>query len=395
LDVKKKIKNKKIIDVLKNNNYFKYAKKTKNINREKKVMTQYSSFRAHTAHGHTIKTLIELLQNSLSDAPLEVSPDGIKLCVFDSHECVAVKMLLKSEQFDEYRCTETQWIGISLKNLHGMLKNVKKKSAVTFFINPNDREHRGYLGVQVLHNVDGANKKTSTLYIKIQTILMRQIDLPTNYGVPDVLSSSDFREMCRDMKVTGSITDVTVTGSHIFFSCEGGNNLFAREEKFARSSTRSDGNNEADVMEDLRSGAKGKKKGKRPVSSSDVIYSDSFTTRLFGQIAKSTGLARIIKIYVQKGNPIRFSMDIGSLGYIDLYIKSVAQVEDELREQREKERESIAEDCVFSDAIDRQLGSSSKVVVKKVKKAPKKAVSLPKKHKKSHRKNVESGEESN
>jgi hypothetical protein len=334
----------------------------------------HTYFRAKTTNGFYIKVLIEMLQGIITDASLILSPTGIELCMFDEDERIAVNLALRYDKFDEYVSPQTQTVGVNLKNLHSMLKNTKKKTSVMFFINPDPKsEYYGYLEVTVAPN-SSTSGKTSTTHLRIQTVMTRPIDLPTNYGAADIIKTSEYKEACRDMKSTGSIITLIMTQQSIHFLCKGCDDLFIREETFPRMNQVEyvGGDDEANRVRE-----KVKKKGKVACDKETYIFRDDFTTKLFGFMSKSIGLAKNLQLYITPGEPLKFELDVGNLGQLEVYMKSNRQVEKELLAQQEAEQEED-DDPVFNDAMNKALENiTNSVDVGTSKTVPKKKAAAP------------------
>jgi hypothetical protein len=56
-------------------------------------------------------------------------------------------------------------------------------------------------------------------------------------------------------------------------------------------------------------------------------YSEEFNTACLASITKLAGLSNNMQIY--PGNPLLFKSSVGSLGYIEIYVKSKNQIETE------------------------------------------------------------------
>jgi hypothetical protein len=342
----------------------------------------HSYFRAKTSNGYYIKILVEMLQSIICEVPLILSPRGIEFCVFDEHELMAINLNLRYDKFDEFVSTQTQTVGVNLKNLHSMLKNTKKKASITFFIDPDPTsEHYGYLEVTVTPNTTSG--KTSITYLRIQIVMSLPIELPTNYGTADIIKTAEYKDACRDMKSTGSIITLIATRESIHFLCKGADDLFIREDTFPRMNRVEylGGDDEADRVRE-----RVKKKGKAACDANKHIFKEDFTTKLFGFMSKSIGLAKNMQLYISPNEPLKFEMDVGNLGQLEVYMKSNRQVEEELLAQQEAEQE-VDDDPAFSDAMSKVLegitDDISEMVPKKMKPSSKKAAAPPPLKKKS------------
>ena len=73
--------------------------------------------------------------------------------------------------------------------------------------------------------------------------------------------------------------------------------------------------------------------GELDEDSSEDEYDDIFHTKSLGQLIKISGLNNRMQIYTPPGNmslelPLKLGVPAGQLGRLDIYIKSVAQIEE-------------------------------------------------------------------
>lgn len=267
-------------------------------------------FKAKTHCAYTIKILAELLQNNIKTACFEIDESGIKLSMMDHHETILIKLSLESENFTFYkfRLKEKKFLGINLNHFHRMLKSIKKKDSLQLFINddnPND------LGIKVIPK---ENNRITTSFVKIQEKQNISIEVPTGYGKPVIVPSTEYQKMCKDMAHIGNVIHVTSKNFHIKFICNAGG-VMKRHVEFGEM-----GDSDDDEEEDEKVGE----------------YNDDFDTEQLSRITKMSGLASNIQIYPKKMGPLLFKSSVGSLGKISIYIKS--------RDQIEKDKHAIETD---------------------------------------------------
>ena len=182
-----------------------------------------------------------------------------------------------------------------------MLKSIKKKDSMQLFIKeeePND------LGIKVIPR---ENNRTTTSVIKIQGIQTLDIDIPTGYGKPIIVPSSEYQKMCKDMNHIGTVINVVAKNFHIKFRCNDGG-VMKRNVDFGETCD-SDDDEEDD--------------------SEVVEYNQNFDTEQLLRITKIAGLSTNMQIYPKKGLPLMFKSSVGSLGKISVYIKSKDLIENE------------------------------------------------------------------
>lgn len=274
-----------------------------------KVLTLSSQmpvkFKCKTGEAYQIKVLAELLTNNLKTGCFEVCNDGIVLRMFDYHRKTLVDLRLLGENFSLYkfRFDEKFCMGLNLNHFHRMLKSIKKKDSLQLFIDtavPNE------LGIKTIPK---ENTRVTTSGIKIQEIQNLDIDIPTGYGKPVIVPSSEFQKMCKDLSSIGSINiNVRARDFHIEFIADA-DGILKRKVSF--------GENEDSDDEDSD-----EEKSKE--------YYATFTTDQLSRITKLAGLSNTMQIFPANGKlPLLFRSSVGSLGKISIYIKSQELVEEE------------------------------------------------------------------
>lgn len=254
-------------------------------------------FKAKTREGFAIKILAELLQNNIKTACFEVDEKGIKLRMMDHHKTILIDLQLDADCFSvyKYKLEEKLFLGINLTHFHKMLKSIKKRDSLQFFI---DDSCRSDLGIKVIPK---ENNRVTTSVIKIQNIQNLDIDLPDNYGKPVIVPSGEFQKMCKGLSHISNITHITAKGFLIRFSSDAGG-VMKRYTEFGETED-SDSDTEDETNDEPE-------------------YSEEFDTEQLTRITKLAGLSSTMQIYPKSENPLLFRCPIGSLGKISIYLKS-------------------------------------------------------------------------
>ena len=271
-------------------------------------------FKAKTNNAYTIKILAELLQNNIKTACFEIDNNSINLCMMDHHRTILIKLSLESENFTLYKfkSKDKLFIGINLNHFHKMLKSIKKKDSMQLFI---DDESPTDLGIKVIPK---ENNRITTSFIKIQVIQTLDIDIPTGYGKPIIVPSSEYQKMCKDMAHIGSSVNVVSKNFHIKFICNAGG-VMKRHVDF---------------------GEMGDSDEEEEDNDNTVEYNQFFDTEQLSRVTKMSGLSINTQIYTKKGLPLLFKSSIGSLGKISIFIKSKDLLEKENCVLEESDEES-------------------------------------------------------
>ncbi len=214
----------------------------------------------------------------------------------DTHRKILIDFSMSSENFTLFKFTgKKMYLGINLAHFHTLVKNIKKKDVLQLYI---DDENPTKLVIKVIPK---ENNRVTTSQITIQSVQELAIDLPTGYGKPIIVSSSEFSKMLKDIGNIGSKTKITSNNLFIRFKCETGG-ILERAIEFGEISS-----DDEEVT--------------------PVTYDQDFVTDQLCRITKIAGLSSQIKIF--PGKPILFKTNIGNLGEISIYLKSKEQIESE------------------------------------------------------------------
>lgn len=258
-------------------------------------MKQSNIFKCKTPNAFQFKILIELLSVSLSKVSFRIKDDGIDMMSIDNNHNKIFNVHLDKYYFDIYKFNsdETIDIGVTLSNLHKMLKSIKKKDILELFVNT---ENTRKLGIRTIPSMI-KNLRTTTTELIIQNIQTINIDMPKAYDKHIVVLSNQFQSMCKDLRnVGGTNIKVVSSGFTISFSCDA-DSVMTRTVEFGDP-------NESD-------------------SEDDKPYTQTFPIEQFTSIQKISGLSDKLYIYPKEGLPlyIKASMGIGNTS-LDIYMYS-------------------------------------------------------------------------
>jgi proliferating cell nuclear antigen len=254
-------------------------------------------FKARTNEGYLFKVLTELLQNNIKTACFVLNDEGIMLRMTDNLKKTLIDINIESHNFQiyKYKYTSNKMIGLNLSHLYKMLKSVKKKDTVELFIiDDNDNN----LGIKIIPK---DNTRITTSYVKIQNIQNININIPFKYNKPVIIPSSDYQKMIKDMISIGQIIKIQSVGDIIKFICIA-DGIYSREVEF--------GTNDDD--------------DEKFEKTTQEFYSDQLY-----KLIKLSGLGPKLYIHISPTNPLLIKCHIGSLGFINIYLKNIEQIKKE------------------------------------------------------------------
>ena len=253
-------------------------------------------FEATTDDAYSVKVLIETLLNSIKTAHIAIDDAGIHMCTMDTHRTVLFSVLLRAADFKKFYIDESHigrkiYIGINMNHLYTVMKHVKKKEIMSLFIEMDQSPPK--LGIRVINK---QASRTTTSHIIIQNVQELEIEVPeiTADGIP--IRSVDFQKTVKDMSVIGSSLVISANSTGLKFASNK-SGIIQRVVDFA------------------------------VTNKNDTEYSEEFTTEQILNVSKITGLGAEMRIYPD--TPIRIWSTVGNIGEVDLYIKTMAEINSE------------------------------------------------------------------
>jgi proliferating cell nuclear antigen PCNA len=255
-------------------------------------------FYCKTSEGYIMKILAELLQNNIKNGCFVVSKKGINLRMTDSNRKILIDFELLADNFVQYRCktadSDTMSIGLNFSHFYKMVKTIKKKDSVIFFIEEGKNTE---LGIKVISK---EKNRVTTSYVKIQNLQSLDIELPEGYDNSVIVPSAEYVKMIKDLNNMGGNTILIMSrGSSIRFSCNS-NGVYSRDITFGEE----DDNEEHEERQ------------------------QEFDTEQITRITKVAGLSSQIQIYQSENLPVLFKSNVGNLGKMCVYVKDKTLQED-------------------------------------------------------------------
>ena len=262
-------------------------------------------FKARTDQGYIIKVLSDLLQYNIKVGCFVIDKTGIYFRMSDTHQRKCIDISLIGENFITYEVNTPNkiFIGVNLIHLFKMLKPIKKKDSIEFI---KDTEDSDILDIRQISSGSG---KVTTSSLKIQNIQNLEIELPSDYVNYIPIPSSEYQKMCKDMENISQTVQIRATEKSITFKADM-THVYARSIVFGES------------------------------PDSPEIYNQVFDTEELNNLKRISGLGVTsgnIHIFCQKNRPILLRTNIGTLGKINIYIKSKEQIENEKAESLEND----------------------------------------------------------
>ena len=272
-----------------------------------------------TKEGHAFKVLVELVQKYVKDGIWTISKQGMTLTGIDTKTRNGTKMVcvnLNHLNFTKYKCPdEPIVISVNMLHLFKMLKPIKKKdNTLTLFINEDDH-HKLFI---TINHLGDTQKKGNVSSINISSSSPTVVHLPSEYSDPIVITSKDF-QLIKTLNKVSKQMEVVVRGRSIGLHCVH-NNVMSKSLTLGEDDDDEDSDSKNEQI---------------------IEYRQMFDSELILDLVKIASTSNTIQIYTSPKEPICFKMNVGTLGTVELYIKSKEMIEEEERDGDESDEEEI------------------------------------------------------
>ena len=248
-------------------------------------------FKVKTNSAHTIKILAEILYNNVKNYCLEINRNGIKIHAVNSLRSILLDVELNSDNFNlyKYKPVETMYVGVCASHFYKMLKSIKKKDLLCLFISEDNRHE---IGIQV---TSSESERITTSYLNITSEQICITELPCDYKKSNLIQANEFSKMVKDLQNIGKTIQV-VKNVYIIFSANI-ERLFKRTVCFG---------DKDDIDED--------------------VFDEVYSNELFSNISKLSSFSKTVHVYVKVDKPLLLKCDIGTLGILKIFIKSIKDI---------------------------------------------------------------------
>lgn len=269
-------------------------------------------FYAHVTKGYTPKVIFDSITTKVLKIPIILSPEGMTICVSDKESIQESHSMWETtwdyRKFIKYECKQSGTISINLPGLRKMLKNVKKKDQLTFYIH---KDTPNILKMKILaYRTEDSLPEVETVTVPLQWTDYVPPHIPPQYtdengeiqdayGRPMIISAGNCQKI---KKLTTIAKDIVLTIQE--------NNYIS----FSSSNTSVMGSNfEYGALKEQ----------------SDSLYKKEFDKSLVGSLVKMPSLCEQMEFYAPlcEDYPIKVRIPV-TLGFCDVnfYIKDNEQI---------------------------------------------------------------------
>lgn len=244
-------------------------------------------FYCKTREGYVFKVLFELLKNCVKTASIKISKDGLTITSIDSKRQLLLVIKMDRHNFNLYRSASVMNISVNLTSFYNMLKTIKKKDGICLYID-SSTANKFHI---IKDDMDQSERCANNIQImRTQDIEYEDVD---EYKDPIIIPAKKLQNTLKDISTTkGRVTELESNGNWIRFYCDNGQ-IMTADKKHGDIETKE-----------------------------DICYKESFDSALLVKLQKILGLSQNVKVFISDGCPLKFELNIGSLGIISIYIKS-------------------------------------------------------------------------
>jgi proliferating cell nuclear antigen PCNA len=244
-------------------------------------------FYCKTREGYVFKVLFELLKNCVKTASIKISKEGLTITSIDSKRQLLLVVKMDRHNFNIYRSLNIMNISVNLTSFYNMLKTIKKKDGICLYIE-SSTPNKFHI---IKDDMDQSERCANNIQImKTQDIEYDDVD---EYSDPIIIPAKKLQNTLKDISTTkGRVTEIESNGHWMRFYCDNGQMMTA-DKKHGDIETKE-----------------------------DITYKESFDSSLLVKLQKILGLSQNVKVYITDSCPLKFELNIGSLGTISIYIKS-------------------------------------------------------------------------
>jgi proliferating cell nuclear antigen len=249
--------------------------------------------RLQTVQSTVIKTLCDVLKETLNDINFIFDETGMRVMAMDGSHVALVHLKLMSKNFEQYYCQKRVQVGLNMSHLFKIIKTVTTMDYITFFIKT-DNQHE--FGIQI----ENADKNTcTTFHLKMLDIDEEEISIP-DIAIESMITmpSNDFQRMTRDMLNISDHLIMTSSSDMLRLECRGD---FASQETCI-------GNSNHGLS-----------------CSQNEEVTGTFSLKYINLFTKATNLSNIVEIYLKRDYPLMLKYAVANLGQIMFYLAPTAE----------------------------------------------------------------------
>ena len=241
-----------------------------------------------TVQSSSIRTLCDVLKETLNDVNLMFSEEGMKVMAMDGSHVALIRLKLHADRFEYFYCKGKIYVGLNMTTFFKLMKTITNTDTVCFYI---DEENTHEFCIRI----ENADKNSNTIFkLKMLDIDEDEIKIP-DIELDSVITmpSNEFQRICRDMLNISNTIEISSTQKYLKLVCEG---------EFASQET---------IVGETNHGMAFSKK-----SNLECITGGKYSLKYLNLFTKSTNLSNTLDIYLKQDFPLMLKYNVANLGEI-------------------------------------------------------------------------------
>jgi proliferating cell nuclear antigen len=172
-------------------------------------------FEARMAQSRALKGVVDALKNLVTEAVIDVGPDGLSLQAMDSSRVCLIAVELGLAAFETYAFDgqSTQGLGVPIGNLGKMLRCAANEDSVTLSTSGDSPSVLG-LAFETPGDDRGEGGRRSAFSLQLMSVEVERMHVPEGDDADGAsvvvrLPSKDFARLCKDLATLGDEVRVT------------------------------------------------------------------------------------------------------------------------------------------------------------------------------------------
>lgn len=250
-------------------------------------------FYAEVQKGHVIKVLIDIFSGQIPRTVFHVTQEGIKILDTDDKFTVCYNTFLERENFRAFHNERDFSFSFNLKHVNKLIRTVKKKDSVIFFIRNDDITN---MVIQIALQSGSLETNVVTVQEELEGY---HDELPdkSEYHHPIAIQSSDFQKI-KKQTVNGKVIHVKMIRNDYLCFSSGSGDIYSSKLEFGS----------LEGIED----------------DGEDIYEVEFSSSMFSNLVKLPGLSPQLQFYCppkDKQYPLLIRTNVGTQGKLEIFIK--------------------------------------------------------------------------
>ena len=177
------------------------------------------SFTLKLENSRILKGIVETLSSIIDETEFKVTPSDFTISAMDPSRICLLKLIIKKEDFDEFKCSKESKVGLNLDDLDKILKRSSANDTVEINFNEKDQK------IKIKMKREGTSRdrtfSLALLDIDIEEIPMDNL-LKIEYPSKWVIETDFLVEAIKDAEIYSEILNMkAIEGEKLIFSSSG------------------------------------------------------------------------------------------------------------------------------------------------------------------------------